>query len=206
MLSRLLDPAGIQSAPVRWRGPASTRVAPPVGVETATDGAIERQLQQAHAAGIREGESRAKRDTEQRLVQLARESAASVGEIVGLRRQIIARAEADVVRLATEIARRILHREMSLDPDALAGLVKAALEKLGGQESYRVRTHPAQAGVIRRCLTELHGDATVDIVSDASQAEGCIVFETSQGALDASLETQLREIERGLADRLGDRG
>jgi flagellar biosynthesis/type III secretory pathway protein FliH len=29
-----------------------------------------------------------------------------------------------------------------------------------------------------------------------------VIFETDRGSLDASLESQLKEIERGLADRL----
>jgi flagellar biosynthesis/type III secretory pathway protein FliH len=42
----------------------------------------------------------------------------------------------------------------------------------------------------------------VEIVSDAAQARGGALFEISRGALDASVETQLREIERGLVDEM----
>jgi flagellar biosynthesis/type III secretory pathway protein FliH len=42
-------------------------------------------------------------------------------------------------------------------------------------------------------------------VGDVAQSRGGAVFEISRGALDASVDTQLREIERGLADQLGDR-
>jgi flagellar biosynthesis/type III secretory pathway protein FliH len=40
------------------------------------------------------------------------------------------------------------------------------------------------------------------VIPDATLAPGSVVFETNQGNLDASVESQLQEIERGLADHL----
>jgi len=40
------------------------------------------------------------------------------------------------------------------------------------------------------------------LTADASLKPAEVYFETSQGILDASVETQLREIERGLIDKL----
>jgi len=42
----------------------------------------------------------------------------------------------------------------------------------------------------------------VEVVPDASREPGTLIFETERGNLDASVESQLEEIERGLADRL----
>jgi len=49
----------------------------------------------------------------------------------------------DLVRLSSLIAARIIHREVVMDPDALAGLVKASYAKLQSREVSRVRMHPA---------------------------------------------------------------
>jgi flagellar biosynthesis/type III secretory pathway protein FliH len=40
------------------------------------------------------------------------------------------------------------------------------------------------------------------VVADSGLERGGVVFETPRGNLDASLETQLLEIQRGLSDRL----
>jgi flagellar biosynthesis/type III secretory pathway protein FliH len=56
--------------------------------------------------------------------------------------------------------------------------------------------------VIRQLLGARHAAATVD--ADPSLAPGSVIFETTMGSLDVSVEAQLAEIERGLADRLGD--
>jgi flagellar biosynthesis/type III secretory pathway protein FliH len=42
----------------------------------------------------------------------------------------------------------------------------------------------------------------VELIADSSLQCGDVLFETAHGNLDASLESQLGEIERGLADRL----
>jgi flagellar biosynthesis/type III secretory pathway protein FliH len=41
------------------------------------------------------------------------------------------------------------------------------------------------------------------VVPDAARELGCVLFETERGSLDASVDAQIEEIERGLADRLG---
>ena len=51
------------------------------------------------------------------------------------------------------------------------------------------------------CLREA-GGRLVEVVADAAREPGSVVFETERGNLDASVESQLREIERGLADRM----
>jgi flagellar assembly protein FliH len=42
----------------------------------------------------------------------------------------------------------------------------------------------------------------VEVVADSSRSPGDVIFETERGYLDASVDSQLQEIERGLADRL----
>src|SRR5471030_2372000 len=111
-------------------------------------------------------------------------------------------AEADLVKLALAIARRGLRRELAIDPEALHGLVLAALEKLQGQEICRVKVHPSHAAMVTECLRQIVTGAAVEVIPDPSREPGAIVFETERGNLDASVESQLQEIERGLADRL----
>jgi flagellar assembly protein FliH len=169
------------------------------------DAAIELRVRQAHESGFREGEAAARQRTESQVREAVEKLAATVVEVAATRSDAIRRAEADMVRLSIEIARRILHRELSLDTSALESLIRAALEKLRSQEIYRVRVHPDQEQLVRACLQQIGRSPEVEVVGDASQSRGGAVFEISRGTLDASVETQLREIEHGLADRLGGR-
>jgi flagellar assembly protein FliH len=109
---------------------------------------------------------------------------------------------AELIRLAVAIARRVVRRELTLDPDAIAGLVKAALEQLAVHEVIRVRVHPEHEADVRTCLAGAGRAGDVEVTGDAALERGSAVFETVRGSLDASAETQLAEIERGLTDRL----
>jgi flagellar assembly protein FliH len=162
----------------------------------------EQLIQEAHAAGVREGEmaghNRAAAELQPVIEQLSR----TIQEIAGLRARLRRDAEVDLLRLATAIARRILRREIALDPDAMHGLVLGALEKLQSQEITRVRVHPAHAALVSACLRQMVAASPVEVIPDPSRQPGTVIFETERGNLDASVESQLREIERGLADRL----
>jgi flagellar assembly protein FliH len=219
MLSRVLAETEVAVTPAAWlsQGPggAAPAARPQPRFESEAeareirsaelDAALELRVRQAYESGFREGEAAARQRSESQVREAVEKLAATVVELAATRGDAIRRAEADLVRLAIEIARRILHREISLDPSALEALIGAALEKLRSQEVYRVRVHPAQEQPVRTCLRQIGREPDVEVVSDASQPRGGVVFEISRGSLDASVETQLREIEHGLADRLGER-
>jgi flagellar assembly protein FliH len=152
--------------------------------------------QQGHAAGLAAGSTEARQQAEPIMARLAR----VVEELSGLRRRVRAEAEEDAVRLAIGVALKILHREMSVDPDALLGLVKAALQRIDARELHRVRMHPEDIPMLERHLAGAAMPSRVEVVADPSLERGGAVFETARGNLDASTATQLAEIERGFID------
>ena len=162
--------------------------------------AMEARAQQALEQGRHEGSAAARQELEAEFQAKTAKMAETVAEIAGLRSATIHRAESDVVRMALAITRRVLHIELGLNSRLLRELIEAALDKLQGQEVYRVRVHPDLEKTMKECLEEFGRGQTVTIVSDPSQPEGGAVFETNRGLLDASLETQIDEIERQLMD------
>ncbi len=219
MLSRVLTETEAKVAPAVWRnqgrGGAVAVARPERKSESEAEArkarseelnaAIELRVRQAYESGFREGEAAARQSAESQVREVVEKLAATVVEVAATRSDALRRAEADVVQLSIEIARRILHRELSLDTSALEALIRAALEKLRSQEVYRVRVHPDQEQLVRACLRQIGRDPDIEVISDASQPRGGAVFEISRGSLDASVETQLREIENGLADHLEER-
>lgn len=161
---------------------------------------LERDLSQARAAARAEAESHARQQAQAELQPVLQKLAAAIHESGELRGRLREQAESDLVRLAIAIARRIVGREITTDPEAIAGVVKACLEKLRVQEVLRVRIHPDHKSKVAECLARF-GASHVEVLGDPVCQLGAVVFETSRGNLDASVETQLREIERGLTDR-----
>src|SRR5438874_870502 len=119
MLTKLLDESHAGVAAVIWRA-SSERVvaragAPAPETSAAAKAAIEQQLRQAFDAGLREGEALGRTSVEQKVEEVVARLSSTIAHAAGTRAHVMARAEADVVRLAMDIARRVLHRELSLD-------------------------------------------------------------------------------------------
>ena len=203
----VLPDASAGASPLVWRQVRPGALAGAPGGQAAGQPAqIERQIEervrQARAAGLREGEAAERNRGAAELKATLDRLAQSIQELAGWRARLRREAEADLVRLALEIARRVVRREIAVDPDALRGLAAAALEKLRGQDISRVKVHPSHAALLAACLKQAPGGNTVEVVADASREPGALIFETARGNLDASVDAQLQEIERGLVDRL----
>lgn len=214
MSSKLIRGPGAEGAePILWRRlqPGQSQTAEAVSQEelralqvrlAELEREIPRREQQAFEAGYRKGAAEGHQQAAAQLRPVLEGFAAGVQELRQLRGRMRREAERDVVRLSVAIARRILHRELTVDPAALLGIVKAALERLEAQEVDRLRVHPSDAELLRQHLAEAGLAERIQLVADARLGRGAAVLETSHGALDASLETQLEEIQRGLLDRL----
>ncbi len=164
---------------------------------------VERRLQEALERGRNEGNSAARQALSERLEAELAKAARLIDEIMGAGPKLRQRSEEDLVRLAVAIARRVLHREVTVDPDALTGLVKAAFSRLDQREVIQARTDPSTEPAMQRIMNMLDGVRRIKVVVDATLRPGSLVLETSRGYLDASVETQLEEIERGFIDVVG---
>jgi flagellar assembly protein FliH len=160
------------------------------------------RLDQARQEAFKEGLLAGRRDAEDQIRPALEGLARTMTELGGMRQAIREEALQDLVRLAISIAARVIHREVAVDPDALAGLVQAAFQKLQSREIHRARMHPGLEPLVAKCLEQCGSPKNIVLIADPTLAPGELFFETSQGALDASVDTQLREIERGLIDKL----
>jgi flagellar assembly protein FliH len=219
MSSKLLRGDGAPRPPA-WRPPRAGIAAPvPVAVaepqeegelDARVKAAYERGLAQGFTQGIAQGTSDAeaagKLNAAQRVDPVIAGFNALMQDLAGAHRMFRAEAERDTVKLAIGIARRVLHREMSTDPEAILGLVMAAFQKLNARETHRLRVSPNDAALLQQNRARLELPATLEIAADASLPSGSAIFETSRGELDASVDTQLSEIDRGFADVMRKRG
>jgi len=181
---------------------------PEVSALTQRIAQLERSIAEAEAAAYARGRREADAEAHQRfsgaMQNTAERLAQSVKQLADVRPRLCKEAEADLLRLALAIAQRILHRELNIDPTALEALVKLSLDRLGRQEQIRVRVHPPLADSVRAMLAKLSA-RPIDVAPDSALEAGGIVFETARGQLDASIHSQLNEIERGLIDHLENR-
>jgi flagellar assembly protein FliH len=161
-----------------------------------------RILDQARREAYTEGLAAGRQQSEEQFRPAVQGLAETLDSLARLRDNIRQEAMQDLVHLAVSIAARVIHREVAVDPDALAGLIQAAFSKLQSREVNRVRMHPTLEALVRKLLEQAGAPKNLVVMADPSLKPAEVFFETSQGILDASVETQLREIERGLIDKL----
>src|SRR5438270_8769940 len=153
MLSKVIGRAGGEGfGAIAWSRPGD-RETSPTTLGTAAEevsalrekiAALESQNARAHSRGFQEGQSSVGELVTGESAPLIERLARSVQDLIDMRPRLRREAESDVVQLAIAIARRILHRELSVDPAAMRALVQVALERLDRQEIYRVHVHPGQ--------------------------------------------------------------
>jgi len=203
------EPPNATVTSIAWRSvgaPSPARIEsqrnPPDAISAEAEQELRRRTDAARQQGFAEGEASGGQRASQRLEPALVSFGAMLNQLAQERKRIREEAEEDTVKLAIAIARRVLHRELSADPEAMLGLVKAALQKLNARETKCLRVCPQDAAAIEENRARLDLPAGLEVIPDAALRRGSAVFETSRGELDASADTQIGEIERGLVDMM----
>lgn len=183
-------------------GPIETELESLLGVPEA---AVQARIAAACAAERAEVEDRFRREWSVRELSLQESVAAAVRHFAEERSTYFARVETEVVHLALAIARKILQREAQLDSMLLAGLVRIALDGLQSGPAVRLRVTPDRVALWQQYPELIGSKRIVEIVADSGlNADDC-VLETEMGSAHLSCETQLKELEQGFLDLLGQR-
>ena len=165
---------------------------------TAHDPLPDKEAQEQYHRGYRDGEAVGKAAKVDEAVEQLEEG---IANLAMARSALFRASQADVLHLAVAVARRILHREIMMSPDVLGGVISVALDRIEEAGLLTLRVHPSFVDRIAQYLSARTG-RKVKVVADPSLPLGGSVFETEHGDIDAGLESQLSEIERGLADHL----
>jgi flagellar biosynthesis/type III secretory pathway protein FliH len=157
---------------------------------------IERE---AFEKGFAEGQRAGSELGEKTAEGLIKQYAASLEALNRLRTELFATSEREVIRLSLEIARKIIKREVAIDEELIHALVKVALDRVADQALITVRVNPKDHHAMERHRTAEAGSLSesVKLVEDPLIARGGCIIETESGTIDARIEEQLREIEKG---------
>jgi flagellar assembly protein FliH len=165
------------------------------------DEAVWRQrIEQARQEGVRQGEKTGFERASAQLQPVMDRMTRSIEQTAAYRTRFRLEAEQQMVQLSLAVARRILRRELTVDPEALSGLVRSALSRLSLREIAEIRVHPSQQRIVESVLNQIGSPVAIRVSADPGLEAGALLIESRAGTLDASVETQLEEIGRGFAD------
>lgn len=184
---RRLGPDVDDEARIPTASPEPVPAAPAVDVEAVR----KKAFQEGFQAGADAAEKSARDSYEKALAGLR--GAASAFEQA--RPALMAEAQAELVDLAFAIARRVLRREIGVDPNATRAIASACMAEAGGAPVKKIWVHPDDVDSVREGV-----GPGVEVAGDETMTRGGAVIETERGRLDGSIEAQLDEIAKGLAD------
>jgi flagellar assembly protein FliH len=167
---------------------------------------IEQREEQSRKSGFEEGKAAVQTEFEKSAAKLREEIGKALSGFSVERDSYFQRVEAEVVRLALAIVRKILHREAQVDPLLLTGVLRVALEKVDANTTTRLRANPADIKVWRDYFTQARENFPApELVGDPDLEPSRCILETELGTTEIGLETQLKEIEQGFLDLLAQR-
>lgn len=130
------------------------------------------------------GELRLQADRFQHLIEQLAEPLAQSDQAV----------QDELVQLAVAIARQVVQRELTTQPEQIRDVVTQALAALpAGNRQVRVHLHPEDAHLLVEHL-DAHDGVSWKIIEDASLTRGGCVVDTGATRIDARLETRLQDI------------
>jgi flagellar assembly protein FliH len=200
-INRITYAEGPDSSP-RREAPAWIQAAATVrkleGKSTSMDAAqIEKT---AYENGFRQGEKAGMEIAERKIETMMRRYADTIQEIGGLKPAYYAQAERDVVKLALEVAKKIVHRDVQVDREIIQTLVRVALSHVAAKSAVTIHLHPADYSFMieqrAAALKPGESDRELVLVSDKAIERGGCLIETECGDIDARIGEEFREVER----------
>jgi flagellar assembly protein FliH len=123
---------------------------------------------------------------------------ATIDRISNLADEITAKLEPEAVALALEIAKKVVAREIGIDPEAVLSVTKNALSKLHSRCLASVHLHPDDLAFVQEHRNKLNFHGSLELIEDDSVTPGGCLIHTGTGDIDARIETQFDEITNGL--------
>jgi len=160
------------------------------------DDEIKQAYQRGFQDGITEHEQKIDQEFQQKLGLLER----ITKDVVLLKNDMLKLGEEIVVRLAINIAQKVIKTEVQLHPDIIINVVKDALTKISSiEKEITIHINPQDEEILNQ-HREFFGTQIqeIEIKTDNRISRGGCFIETNYSAVDATLDTQMDEIDRVL--------
>ncbi len=129
----------------------------------------------------------------------------SIAEFANAKQAVFDQIAPEILSISVDIAKKIIKKELSQTPEVLLDSVLDILKGLSKEETkILIRTNPSQVGMLKSEVPEMASqiglDAKIVIIPDEAIMEGGCVVTTTNGVVDATIETQLTIISEALRE------
>lgn len=161
------------------------------------ESALQDSYQAGYAAGVAQGQAQAQAAVQRQMADFSenqiKEAAQHFHALFTTTQSQLDEAQQvmaqGVLELSCELARQVVRRELSVNPDVLLPVIREALGMLGVEHrSAVVRLHPADQEVFSGVMASEFADMALTLRADpALQPGGCVV-ESAGTVVDATLQ------------------
>jgi flagellar assembly protein FliH len=194
--AEILPAETLPGAPSRWQLPNfdAALARPPTAEQ------IESIEAAAYQDGFQRGQSEGFTAGQQAVLLQAQRLQSLVDHIMRPLAHLDEEVERALVDLAGAIARRLLHDEITAQPERVIALVREALAGLPPQlRSLRLQVHPGDEALLREHLSAPPDVQDFRIVPDPDLRPGDCRVHTESALVDARLDRRVRVIAEALA-------
>lgn len=158
--------------------------------------------EEAYAKGRQDG----LKEAEEKLDRAANALARGLEEISRLRESILHNSSQDMLRLVLTIARQVIHREVTVNPDIVLSTIEMALQASVKSDSYTIHVNPEDLELVEErkplFLASIRGLENIHFRPDTEVERGGCLVESNLGQVDATIEGQLDEVRRTLLEAI----
>jgi len=122
----------------------------------------------------------------------------AAAQVADLQQQIIAEAEAHLLDLAVEIARKVLMQEIQAGRHQIEPIVREALRRAPANREIAVRLNPDDLARLEAASDRDEMPANVRLVADPSVGPAECVVETAEGTVEARIDHELDQVRGAL--------
>jgi flagellar assembly protein FliH len=129
----------------------------------------------------------------------------SIGEFMNAKQAVYDSLAPDILEISFDIAKKIIKKEMSEDSQILLENIKEIMKGLSKEETkITLKVNPAQASIVKQDVPEVSSslglEAKIVVISDETIMEGGCILTTTNGVIDATIESQLSVISEVLKE------
>ncbi len=155
--------------------------------------------------GISAGEEQGLHEARIDWQNLMKESEMLINELQTSRMGVLKSSEEEMVRLIIAFARSVIKVEPQIQPDIVLKNIDAAINKVSDVDKIVMRIN-----IKDKAMCQAHKDmfmqklstvTELQIIEDSSLSPGGIKIETGVGTIDATIESQAKELETALLEK-----
>ena len=129
----------------------------------------------------------------------------AIVSFLGAKQEVFEYIAPVIMEISVDIAQKIIKKELQQDPSIILENIAEILKSLSKEESkITLRVNPDQAALLKTELPAVISSAGLDakvlIVPDETIMEGGCMVTTTNGVIDATIETQLAVISEALKE------